>query len=157
MGEKKVMLVAMDENEHSTYALEWTLQTFFTPFQSSPSPFKLVILYARPFAPIPASVAGPYVLPTLEVQMKMVADQITGKARQICADKLVEDVEVEVIEGDARNVLCDAVDRHHASILILGSHGYGKLKRAFLGSVSEYCAHRANCSVMIVKRPKSKN
>lgn len=44
----------------------------------------------------------------------------------------VEDVEieVEVIEGDARNVLCDAVDKHRASILILGSHGYGKLKRS---------------------------
>ncbi|XP_054785950.1 universal stress protein PHOS34-like [Prosopis cineraria] len=160
MGEKKVMLVAMDENKHSSYALEWTLQTFFTPFQSSPSPFKLVILYARPFTPIPVSVAGPSfvdVLPTLEVQIKTVADQITDKARQMCADKFVEDVEVEVIEGDARNVLCDAVDRHHASVLILGSHGYGKLKRAFLGSVSDYCAHHVNCSVMIVKKPKSKN
>lgn len=41
----------------------------------------------------------------------------------------VHEVEVEVGEGDARNVLCDAVDRHHASILIMGSHGYGKLKR----------------------------
>ncbi|XP_028756637.1 universal stress protein PHOS34-like [Neltuma alba] len=148
----------MDENEHSSYALEWTLDTFFTPFHSSSSsPFSLVILYARPFAPLPVSVAGPDVLPTLEVQMKMVSDQIAEKAKQICADKLVEDVEVEVAEGDARNVLCDAVDRHRASILVVGSHGYGKLKRAFLGSVSDYCAHHANCSVMIVKRPKSKH
>ncbi|KAI9087876.1 hypothetical protein K1719_030206 [Acacia pycnantha] len=156
MAEKKVMVVAMDENEHSSYALEWTLDTLFTPFHSSSSsfPFKLVIVYARPFAPIPVHVAGPDVL---EVQLKMVSDQIIEKAKQICADKLMEDVEVEVTEGDARNVLCDAVDRHHASILVLGSHGYGKLKRTFLGSVSDYCAHHAHCSVMIVKRPKSKH
>jgi nucleotide-binding universal stress UspA family protein len=28
--------------------------------------------------------------------------------------------------------------------------------RAFLGSVSDYCAHHAHCSVMIVKQPKPK-
>ena len=41
----------------------------------------------------------------------------------------VHDVKVEVVEGDARNVLCDAVEKHHASILVVGSHGYGAIKR----------------------------
>lgn len=36
---------------------------------------------------------------------------------------------IEVIEGDARNVLCEAVERHHASVLVVGSHGYGAIKR----------------------------
>lgn len=35
----------------------------------------------------------------------------------------------EVVEGDARNVLCEAVDKHHASALVVGSHGYGAIKR----------------------------
>ncbi|XP_007199013.2 universal stress protein A-like protein [Prunus persica] len=69
----------------------------------------------------------------------------------------VTDVTVELVEGDARNVLCDAVDRHHASVLVVGSHGYGAIKRAVLGSVSDYCAHHAHCSVMIVKKPKTKH
>jgi hypothetical protein len=41
----------------------------------------------------------------------------------------VKDVMVEVVEGDGRNVLCEAVERHHASILVVGSHGYGAIKR----------------------------
>ena len=41
----------------------------------------------------------------------------------------VHDVIVEVVEGDARNVLCEAVEKHHASILVVGSHGYGAIKR----------------------------
>ena len=41
----------------------------------------------------------------------------------------VHDVKVEVVEGDARNVLCEAVEKHHASILVVGSHGYGAIKR----------------------------
>ncbi|KAH1241275.1 Translation initiation factor IF-2 [Glycine max] len=45
---------------------------------------------------------------------------------------LVLEVLVEVVEGDARNVLCDVVDRHRASILVLGSHSYGAIKRVCL-------------------------
>jgi len=41
----------------------------------------------------------------------------------------VNDVLVEVVEGDARNGLCEAVEKHHASILVVGSHGYGAIKR----------------------------
>lgn len=36
---------------------------------------------------------------------------------------------VEVVEGDARNVLCEAVEKHHADMLVVGNHGYGAIKR----------------------------
>jgi nucleotide-binding universal stress UspA family protein len=42
----------------------------------------------------------------------------------------VSDVVFELVEGDARNVLCEAVDKHNASILVVGSHGYGAIKRS---------------------------
>ncbi|KAF7804854.1 universal stress protein PHOS34-like [Senna tora] len=114
-------MVAIDESEHSAYALKWTLDHFFTP---TPNPiFKLVLIHAKPSAISTLGLAGP----------------------------------AEVIEGDARNVLCDAVDKHHASILVVGSHAYGTIKRAVLGSVSDYCAHHAHCTVMIVKKPKTKH
>jgi nucleotide-binding universal stress UspA family protein len=35
----------------------------------------------------------------------------------------------EIHEGDARNVLCEAVEKHHADMLAVGSHGYGAIKR----------------------------
>ncbi|OIV94061.1 hypothetical protein TanjilG_05441 [Lupinus angustifolius] len=159
-SEKAVMVLAIDEHEHSSYALGWTLDRFFTPFGSD-APFKLVLVNAKSSPPVAVSMAGPGALgteffPTVEVQLKQLADQITEKARQICASKLVHEVAVEVIEGDARNVLCDAVERHQASVLVLGSHGYGAIKRAVIGSVSDHCAHHARCSVMIVKKPKIK-
>ena len=37
---------------------------------------------------------------------------------------------IEVFEGDARNILCEVVDKHHASLLVVGSHGYGAIKRS---------------------------
>lgn len=41
----------------------------------------------------------------------------------------VNEVILEVAEGDPRNVLCDAVEKHHASMLVVGNHGYGAIKR----------------------------
>lgn len=41
----------------------------------------------------------------------------------------VNDVTFEAVEGDARNVLCEAVERHHAAMLVLGNHGHGAIKR----------------------------
>jgi hypothetical protein len=52
--DKQVMVVGMDESEHSTNALEWTLDHFFTPYASN-HPFNLVIVHSKP---TPASVIG---------------------------------------------------------------------------------------------------
>lgn len=37
-----------------------------------------------------------------------------------------------------------------ASMLVVGSHGAGRVARALLGSVSSYCARHAECPVVIV-------
>lgn len=74
------------------------------------------------------------------------------KAKDICMKRSVKNFETQILEGDARLALCEVVEKHHAD---MGSHGYGALKRAILGSVSDYCAHYAHCSVLIVKKPKA--
>ncbi|KAL3827828.1 hypothetical protein ACJIZ3_016630 [Penstemon smallii] len=158
--EKSVMIVGIDDSEHSYYALEWTLQHFFSPSPGNNSAFKLVIVHAKPSAATTVGLIGPgagEVVPYVDMDLKKIAARVLEKAKEICSAKSVEDVILEVVEGDARNVLCEAVEKHHASVLVVGSHGYGALKRAVLGSVSDYCAHHAHCSVMIVKKPKIKN
>jgi len=55
-SEKQVMVVGIDDCDHSTYALEWTLDHFFTPI---PNPFfKLVLVHAKPSATSTVGVAG---------------------------------------------------------------------------------------------------
>lgn len=156
-----VMVVGMDDSEHSYYALEWTLHHFFSPAVRSASPlFKLVVVHAKPSPSSVVSFAGPGaadVLPHVESDLKNIAAGVIRKAKELCISKSVGNVLLEVIEGDARNVLCEAVERHHADMLVVGSHGYGALKRAVLGSVSDYCSHHAHCTVMIVKKPKHKH
>ncbi|XP_004495963.1 universal stress protein PHOS34-like isoform X2 [Cicer arietinum] len=152
-----VMLVAIDESEHSAYALKWTLDHFFN---NNSSAFRLVLVHARPSATSSVGLAGPgaaEILPIVDSDLRKIAARVADAAKQLCIKKSVNDVIVEVVEGDARNVICDTVEKYRASILVVGSHGYGAIKRAVLGSVSDYCAHHAHCTVMIVKKPKTKH
>ncbi|TKY61781.1 Universal stress protein [Spatholobus suberectus] len=158
VSEKQVMVVGIDDSNFSTYALEWTLDHLLSP-ALNPN-FKLVLVYAMPTVSSTVGFVGPgaaEVIPIVEADLKRTAAKITEQAQEICKKKSVNDVMVEVLEGDPRNVLCDAVEKHHASMLVVGSHGYGAIKRAVLGSVSDYCAHHAHCTVMIVKKPKPKH
>jgi nucleotide-binding universal stress UspA family protein len=58
-------------------------------------------------------------------------------------------LETRVIEGDPGPALCRLADDIGASALIIGSRGRGGLKRAFLGSVSDYVVRNAPCPVIV--------
>ncbi|KAJ9696503.1 hypothetical protein PVL29_008630 [Vitis rotundifolia] len=93
-AEKPVMVVGIDDSEHSLYAFEWTLDHFFAPFPGT-APFKLVIVHAKP-SPATAiglgGLAGPGaidVLPFVEADLKKTADRVVEKAHEICSSKSV--------------------------------------------------------------------
>ncbi|KAI6674633.1 hypothetical protein NL676_002539 [Syzygium grande] len=154
--QEEVMVVGVDESELSLYALQWTLDCFFARFAPH-FPFKLVVVHAKPRPASVIGLAGPRVievLPIVDADLRKIAAWVTQKAKDICNSRSVHDVTFQVKKYHARSVLCDAVEKHHASVLVIGSHGHGAIKRAVWGSVSDYCSHHAHCTVLIVKRPK---
>ncbi|WRX24723.1 UspA - like 10 [Theobroma cacao] len=59
--------------------------------------------------------------------------------------------ETLILEGDPTDMICDISEQMNVDLLVVGSRGLGKIKRALLGSVSDYCAHYAKCPTLIVK------
>jgi len=53
--------------------------------------------------------------------------------------------------GHVRTVVVDVANKWSADLIVLGSHGRKGLKRILLGSVSDYVARHARCSVEIVR------
>jgi nucleotide-binding universal stress UspA family protein len=61
----------------------------------------------------------------------------------------VPDADVTVLRGDAGSALCKLAAELPARVLVMGSRGRSGLKRAVLGSVSDYVVRNAPCPVVI--------
>lgn len=162
-GEKQrtVVVVAVDDSDHSYHALEWTVRHVAAPGGGvAGGAADLVIVHAKPSPSSIVSFGGPgagEAIRHVDAGLRKTAEAVVARARRVCAAASSARALVEVVEVEPRTVLCSAAEKHRADLLVLGSHGYGAVKRALLGSVSDYCAHHAPCSVMIVKQPtKSK-
>lgn len=53
--------------------------------------------------------------------------------------------------GSPGRAIVEEADKWGAELIVVGSHGYGFWKRAFLGSVSNSVLHYAKCSVLVVR------
>ncbi|MEI6623574.1 MAG: universal stress protein [Actinomycetes bacterium] len=56
---------------------------------------------------------------------------------------------IQVVQGPTGESLCDLASELQASTIIIGSRGHSGIKRAVLGSVSDYVIRHAPCPVLI--------
>ncbi|KAH0934116.1 hypothetical protein HID58_011233 [Brassica napus] len=172
MTTTKRMMVAIDESDSSFYALQWVIDHFSsllmtTEAAGAEGDLLTVVHVQSPFYHFAAFPAGPggatgpsiaVYASTAMIESVKKAQQETSAALlsrvlQMCRAKQIR-AETLVLEGDAKDMICQAVEQMHVDLLVVGSRGLGKIKRAFLGSVSDYCAHHAKCPILIVRPPK---
>lgn len=56
-----------------------------------------------------------------------------------------------VREGDARDCIVDLASELTVDLVVMGAKSKSKLKRALLGSVSDYCVHHCACPVLVIR------
>jgi nucleotide-binding universal stress UspA family protein len=57
----------------------------------------------------------------------------------------------EMAMGRPEHALVKTSKRDETDLLVVGHRGISGMRKALLGSVSEYCAHRAECSVLVAR------
>jgi universal stress protein A len=87
--------------------------------------------------------------PELEDQMKEGRQLVEEIAQSLLATGF--EVSAAVRQGDVREVLIDSAAEWPADLILVGSHGRKGLQRFLLGSVAEFIARHARCSVQIVR------
>ncbi|KAK4595612.1 hypothetical protein RGQ29_013908 [Quercus rubra] len=154
-AKERKILVAVDEGEESMHALSWCLRNVI----SENSKDTLVVLYVKPPRAVFSALDGYWfsadVIAAMDKHSNDVAECVVEKVKKMCKDLHDVKVETRIEHGDPRDVICQMTEKLGADVLVMGSHGYGLIKRALLGSVSNHCAQNVKCPVLIVKEPKS--
>ncbi|GLJ09328.1 hypothetical protein SUGI_0106710 [Cryptomeria japonica] len=153
--ERRIM-VAVDESEESMHALSWAID--FLSIQPTDT---IILLHAQPLPRVYSAIDG-YIftsdmVQSLQKYQERITEDVFQRAKNISTEKNVQMcLQTRVSVGDARDVICEEAEKVGVDLVVMGSRGYGAIKRAFLGSVSDHCAHNVKCPVMIVKHPKKK-
>lgn len=162
------VMVALDDSDGSFYALDWALTNLLKPKNIAPASgvegcFLYLVHVNHPFTNYvypagpglhTATFATSSIVDSVKKAQAEISTAILQRALSICKLNMVR-AETLIFEGDPKGEICKAIEQTHVDMLVIGSRGLGGIKRAFLGSVSDYCAHQACCPVLIVKPPKS--
>ncbi|XP_020083707.1 uncharacterized protein LOC109707044 isoform X2 [Ananas comosus] len=143
-----VVVAAVDESDVSLHALSWAIDHLLKSAANT-----LVLLHAQRAIDHFIYPAAGHVLVSIKKAQEENSRNVISRAMQICREKQV-DAKTAIVDGDAKEVICQAAEQMQADLLVVGSRGLGTIKRTFLGSVSDYVAHHAKCPVLIVKPPK---
>jgi nucleotide-binding universal stress UspA family protein len=60
-------------------------------------------------------------------------------------------VTTKIVEGVPKDVIVQEASEWNADLIVLGSHGYGRVRRMVLGSVAGAVVAKAPCSVQVVR------
>lgn len=58
---------------------------------------------------------------------------------------------VKSIGGSPGEVICQVAKDENAALIVTGTRGMGKIRRTFLGSVSDYILHHAHVPVLVCR------
>jgi nucleotide-binding universal stress UspA family protein len=104
-----------------------------------------------PFIPEPTFVLVAAHEDSLAKGRKRAAEILAEAAKKVSESGLQLTVTTEVLEGSPKQVIVEEAERWGADCIMIGSHGYGPVKRFLLGSVSQAVVLNAPCSVEIVR------
>lgn len=77
--------------------------------------------------------------------------QVEGELRAVVA-RSVPDAEIQVtLTADLGVGVVEAAEKFGATMIVIGTHGRGGIKRLLLGSVAEHVVRSASCPVMTVR------
>lgn len=152
----RFVVIAIDASEHSLHAFNYYLQYLHQPDNS------VVLL----FCPELSHVALQFLKgkkSDFEEWEKVMAKEKSHW------EKLQEKYEALIKENNLSNGIFEVATSEHnkpgeaivhyaeqmkATMVVMGTHGHGALRRTIMGSVSDYVVHHAHCPVIVCREHK---
>ena len=144
------LLFATDGSAYSEAALEVIANTPY-PYESSVHIISIIdnIVFTPGNAPMGAM--NEHYAEAGRVAMTKAKDIIENAEKVLQTKNPSLAITTAIINGSPKSVILEEAEKLETDLIIVGSHGYGAVKRFLLGSVSQAVALHAKCSVEIVR------
>ncbi|GJZ72562.1 universal stress protein A-like protein [Tanacetum coccineum] len=145
---KLSVMVAVDESDVSLYALKWTLEHLFKKHvvvdpvmgeevDPEPDPEQGMVTVVHVMEPFerymfpaePSMYASASMVESVRKAQHQNAAELLSRAFQICKQTKIK-AETLILEGDPKEMLCQAVEQMHFDLLVVGSRGLSAIKSA---------------------------
>ncbi len=146
-GHRRI-IVGVDGSPQSRAALEWAA----TEAQRDGSDVDAVLAYGSGLAWIDVGSDAEALIVARSAERAKEALHETIAAAGLPAEARVR-VNPIVVEGEPARALVELAE--HADLLVVGTRGRGGFAGLLLGSVSQRCAERSPCPVVVVPSPPS--
>jgi nucleotide-binding universal stress UspA family protein len=146
------ILIATDGSDASRSIIETACETIADPENTTVKIISAVELLV-PMGAEPFAISAQYCAEIAEQASKHAKDftaEAAVRLKKICPN--IAGVSSEVFRSTgAAQAIVETAREWGADLTVVGSHGYGFWKRAWLGSVSNSVVYHAPCSVLIVR------
>lgn len=149
-GSSRVVMIAVDASKHSDEAFEWYLANMAREADD------VKVVHCAEF-----NLDLGFGLNYDEKQIQQITQQV--KEQQDKVDQLKSSYVDRLrgkIKGEAfvltgkkpgEAIIAEA-EKQNVNLIIMGTRGLGKIRRTFLGSVSDYVVQHARCPVVVVRK-----
>jgi len=137
----KKILIATDGSDHARKAIGFA-SDIATKYKAT--------VYLIHVVPPLHSVAEVDVKKIQDNQQKF-ANQIIEEAEREVKKKGVEGYQSTILQGEPAREIIEFARKNSVDMIVMGSHGAGKVEMLILGSVSNKVCHLANCTCVTVK------
>lgn len=142
------ILLAIDGSKYSEAAAQNLISAFRT---QSAEVLVLQVVEPLVFSAPPQMARGyaPEMAARLQGELKQARESVLRTVESV--RKAGFKADSRVVESEVRTAILDAAAEWRADLIVLGSHGEKGLRKFLLGSVAEFVARHAHCSVLVVR------
>lgn len=137
----KNILVAVDGSEHALKAAR--IAGDFARQMNA----ELRVVTA--FDPVPTYLGEPNLQHALDERFASAQQVLEGAVKEI--GDIPTELKADVLEGPAAEAILAVVEAREIDLIIMGTHGLGRLKGLLLGSQSQKVVAHAPCPVLLVR------
>lgn len=143
------VLLAIDGSPHSHAALE---EVATRPWPAGTQILVLTVNHSRwPLVGDPFFTMASARVESVQEQQRDAPGLLNGAVQRLLDGAPGLQVTTKAIDGVPHEAIVQQAEEWGADLIVLGSHGYGPLRRALLGSVAAAVAVEAPCAVEIIR------